>query len=240
MVHYSLLNSFTNTTHSTHLLVTQSMNHKKIEENNCPLCNSNSEEFFQTKKRLYHQCSTCRSIFMDLSQRHSAKDELTRYKEHNNDVTDKRYQNFVSPITTAIFNNFNTIDKGLDFGAGPGPVISKILTDKNFDIKLYDPYFHNNQKLLDNKYDYIVCCEVIEHFYNPFKEFSLLKQLLATNGKLYCMTDIYSKDVNFKSWYYKDDLTHVFIFQKDTILWIKEKFKFTEAIIDGRLITFSV
>ena len=111
-------------------------------------------------------------------------------------------------------------------------------TRANFKIKAYDPIFHKNPKLLDEKYDYIACCEVIEHFYNPKKEFALLKKLLLKGGRLYCMTEIYDQNIDFGSWYYKNDPTHVFIYQRKTIDWINTEFGFSDVNINGRLITF--
>jgi len=37
--------------------------------------------------------------------------------------------------------DFNTNHKGLDFGAGTGPVISKVLKDKGYCIAQYDIFF---------------------------------------------------------------------------------------------------
>ena len=204
----------------------------------CPLCVAPSTIYFQNMNQLFHECSNCKAIFMDESLRLKTEDEKLRYETHNNDVFDERYQNFVSPITKAILKYFSEDHSGLDFGAGTGPVISKILKDNNFSIKAFDPYFHDNPKLLNKKYNYIACCEVIEHFYSPKKEFSLLKNILLKGGRLYCMTEIYDKSVDFSTWYYKNDPTHVFIYQKKTIAWIKNEFDFFRVNIDGRLITF--
>ena len=176
---------------------------------------------------------------MDILLRPTKTEEVARYKTHNNNVEDKGYQNFVSPITSAIFRDFKTNNKGLDFGAGTGPVISKVLKDKAYNIKLYDPFFHNYPKTLEENYDFIACCEVIEHFYHPNKEFKLLYKLLNPNGKLYCMTLIYDKSILFDKWFYKNDSTHVFIYQKETLYWIKKKMRFKEVIIKDRLITFT-
>lgn len=207
---------------------------------NCPLCNNTSDIFYKYKNRLYLQCSNCKGIFVDSNLILSNEDEKLRYESHNNDIEDIRFQKFVSPITTSIVSNFTPNDKGLDFGAGTGPVISKILTDNKFNIQLYDPFFHNFPNLLVEKYNYIACCEVIEHFNNPDKEFRLLKSLLLSKGKLFCMTDIYSKSIDFHTWYYKNDSTHVFIYQKETMYWIKEKYGFLDVKIDGRLVIFSI
>jgi len=86
----------------------------------------------------------------------------------------------------------------------------------------------------------VACCEVIEHFYNPSKEFKLLKELLAPNAKLYCMTDIYNENTDFASWYYKNDATHVFFYHAKTFEWIQKEFGFSGLLIEGRLVTFSV
>ena len=207
--------------------------------NPCPLCAHQAEIFYHENNRLFYKCMECDGIYLDKKLRPDKETEKARYNTHNNDVHDIGYQRFVSPITSAILNNFTFYDKGLDFGAGTGPVISKILKDNNYCIEQYDPYFHNKPILLTKKYNYIACCEVIEHFYNPKKEFHLLKKMLDSNGKLYCMTDIFDESIDFHQWYYKNDPTHVFIYQLKTFEWIKRKFRFTKVNIQGRLITFS-
>lgn len=208
--------------------------------NHCPLCNARGEVFYKHKKRLYFQCAKCWGIYLDENLILDRAGEKSRYQKHNNDVKDAGYQNFVSPITNAVFRDFSENDKGLDFGAGPGPVIAKLLTEKLFNIKLYDPYFHNNEKLIDSRYNYIVCCEVMEHFSNPNHEFSLLKQLMLPKGKLYCLTHIYDESIEFSNWYYKNDPTHIFFYHKKTLEWIKEEYNFYELTIEGKLITFSL
>lgn len=206
---------------------------------NCPLCNTictlDDNDFYQSK---YLLCPECKGIFMIPKFYPTPEDEKSRYEEHNNDVSDPRYQKFVSPITDYILTNFSIDNKGLDFGAGTGPVISKMLADHNYNnIALYDPFFHNYPSLLNDKYDYIFSCEVIEHFHNPAKEFEKLKNMLTPGGHLICMTNIYNNKINFDKWFYKSDITHVFFYQKETFSWIKSKFKFNSLNIDNRLIT---
>ncbi len=206
--------------------------------NYCPLCDSASTVFYQFGKQLYHQCSNCYGIFTDKELRPDKKTEILRYQKHQNDIEDDGYQKFVMPITSTIMRDFIASHKGLDFGAGTGPVISKILKDNDFQIELYDPFFHNYPNLLKDQYNYIACCEVIEHFHNPKKEFKLLKKLLLKNGKLYCMTNIYNESIDFHNWDYISDKTHVFFYHKETIHWIMEKFGFSDVTINGRLIVY--
>jgi SAM-dependent methyltransferase len=209
------------------------MNEKAIET--CPLCNNTGEPFHNEE---FFRCKNCQGIFRPKVFYPSPTAEKHRYEQHNNDVNDERYQQFVSPITTAVLKERASTDIGLDFGAGTGPVISKILKDNDFIIHQYDPFFHKNLDLLKKTYDYIVCCETIEHFHDPKKEFSLLKKLLKPKAVLYCMTHIYNSEILFADWYYRKDPTHVFIYQKETFEWIVDEFDFSQLHIDGRLVRF--
>ncbi len=211
---------------------------ENIKSNSCPLCESEGSDFYNNPANHYFQCKNCSGIFLDESLLPNRKQEKMRYEEHNNDVKDEGYQNFVSPITEAVLEYFTKDDKGLDFGSGTGPVIYKMLTDHQYSIVKYDPFFHPNSERLQDRYNYIVCCEVMEHFYDPKKEFELLFQLLLPGGKLFCMTDLWDESIDFHSWYYKNDLTHVFIYTKETIRWIRKNFNFSEVKFEGRLLTF--
>ncbi len=206
----------------------------------CPLCNSNAAVFDTYNGFTYFDCPNCSGIFAGKKHLPDNKTEIERYSQHQNDVNDVRYQNFVSPIVNAVLKSFTKQNKGLDFGAGTGPVISKMLKDKEYDIVPYDPFFHPNFELLQQKYDYIVSCEVIEHFHQPAKEFHLLKKMLQNKGKLYCMTSIYNKEINFNNWYYKNDPTHVFFYRKETMHYICKQFGFLKVETFKNLIIFSV
>ena len=203
---------------------------------NCPLCSSLSDKFYQDTQT-YYDCPTCHGIFVDSKDLPDMLEEKQRYELHDNDTEDEGYRKFVSPITSSIENDFSISACGLDFGAGTSAIVSKVL--KEYNISNYDPYFHNNPELLKSKYDYVSSCEVIEHFYNPYKEFKLLKSLLKPHAKLYLMTDIYDEKIDFASWYYKNDPTHVFLYSKKTFEWIRDKFGFFSVSVEGRLITFT-
>ncbi|MBN1939676.1 MAG: class I SAM-dependent methyltransferase [Candidatus Aminicenantes bacterium] len=200
----------------------------------CPLCRNSGDRIPDTE---FFLCRECRGFFRDFRRRPGREEERARYEAHQNDVDDPGYQRFVSPIVTAVLRDYGTDHSGLDFGAGPGPVISKLLSDRGFRIVPYDPFFHDRPELLEDTYDYIVCCEVIEHLYSPGEEFLRLKRLLKPGGRLYCMTNLYKQGMDFKSWTYIRDPTHVFIYQAETMDWIKKKYGFSSCDIEDRLIT---
>ncbi len=207
----------------------------------CPLCEGTTDTLYsEIADRKYYKCPLCDGVFMGSDFLPNRTEEIDRYMEHNNDVYDERYRNFVNPIVDAILRDFPKNSKGLDFGAGTGPVISQILREQGYEIVQYDPFFHPYESLFNQEYDYIVACEVIEHFHYPASEFSMLRDSLKANGKLYCKTSVLQPDQNFESWYYKDDPTHVFFYSFKTLERIKKVFDFKKLIVKENLIIFSI
>lgn len=204
----------------------------------CPLCSTSNAPFYQ-KEETYYKCETCDAIYADELDKPNLEAEKERYELHDDDTADEGYRKFVNPITSSIMRDFTSDAKGLDFGAGTSAIISVVLKENAFNIKNYDPYFHRFSELLEAKYDYISSCEVIEHFYKPYKEFKLLKTMLNTNGKIYLMTEPYDETIDFSTWYYKNDPTHVFFYSKKTFAWIVKEFKFSEFTMNKRLIVLN-
>lgn len=205
----------------------------------CPLCNSVSSVFFESHKQIFLQCSCCSLIFLHRNFLLTSTQEFERYQLHENNALDKGYQQFVKPLANYIFSNFLPSHAGLDFGSGKDSSISYLLKQQSYNIVQYDPFFKPYNQLLTYSYDYIICCEVIEHFYNPVKEFTLLYSLLKNNGTILCMTDLYNPSIDFGTWYYKNDPTHVSIFSKKTCEWIAHTYGFTHFEIQNRVILFS-
>ncbi len=201
----------------------------------CPLCGGAAALFFEVSDKTYHRCGRCLGIFLNRAYLVSPEAEKRRYEEHNNDIHDPRYQEFVGPIVMKVQERFTREHRGLDYGAGTGPVAAKLLRDKGYSIELYDPFFWKNPEALSAQYDFIVCCEVIEHFHFPAKEFKRLRSLLKTGGALFCQTELYSEKTDFEKWHYKNDPTHVFFYQENTLNWIKTGFGFSALEIDGRI-----
>ncbi len=206
----------------------------------CLLCGGPPELFLEETQKKYYRCGTCSGIFLDPACRLSEADEYARYLNHENDVEDPAYQKFVGPVVSAIRQSFGPHCEGLDFGAGPGPVIAKLLRDAGYAVELYDPFFWKDRAPLSRKYDFIACCEVLEHLRAPAEEFRLLRSLLKPGGALFCMTELYSGTPDFKTWYYRNDPTHIFFFHPRTLEWVKSAFAFSDLKIEGRLIRFSL
>ena len=202
----------------------------------CTLCDTRALFFCQFREKNYYHCIGCYSILLDPAEYLSPADEKERYDEHNNDVDDPGYRQFVKPLVDKVLQKYGSEAIGLDYGAGPGPVSAVLLRERGLKIELYDPFYWNEQAVFDKKYDFIICCEVIEHFQAPAKEFKLLRSLLKPNGSLYCMTEIYTDGLDFSCWHYKNDPTHVFFYHRQALVWIKNECGFAKLTTDKRLI----
>ncbi|MCH4824316.1 class I SAM-dependent methyltransferase [Gramella lutea] len=205
----------------------------------CSLCNCRTRKFAVINDREFLQCEECKAILLSSEYYLSPREEKSRYSLHNNDVNDPGYKAFVSPIINQVKLDFKPEANGLDFGCGTGPVITSELKKAGFKMELYDPYFQPEKKVLKNQYEFIVCCEVMEHFQDPKKEFKLLRSLLKPHGKLYCKTAILNSSIEFENWHYKNDLTHVFFYKNETLQWIKENLNFSGLKIYKNFIVFS-
>ncbi|AFJ01203.1 methyltransferase-like protein [Methylophaga frappieri] len=205
----------------------------------CRLCHSPVSDFFTVQKRHYEACLHCHAVQLDVASLPTPAAELALYQTHQNEVDDPRYQAFTAPVTTAILERQKSTDIGLDFGAGPGPVVAHQLTRQGYQIIGYDPFFQPDKIALSRQYDFIICCEVMEHFHHPAESFALLRKLLKPGGVLYCMTSLFHEQLDFKQWHYKNDATHAFFYHQQSLHWIRDQIGFRHLENDQKLILFS-
>ena len=206
---------------------------------NCRLCNEKTIDFGKFQDREFVQCVVCQSVQVLPDYYLSVEAEKARYLLHDNDIRDPGYLDFVQPLLQKIKSEQNPQASGLDYGCGTGPIIAAELEKAGFNISLYDPYFKNDTELLRRHYEFIICCEVMEHFQNPNSSFSKLSSLLQPDGKLYCKTALYNSAINFKNWHYKNDSTHVFFYTEKSLKWIAEHLNFSLVTINPEVIIFT-
>jgi 2-polyprenyl-3-methyl-5-hydroxy-6-metoxy-1,4-benzoquinol methylase len=183
---------------------------------------------------VYFDCDRCRALLRDRKCYVTPEEEKRQYLLHNNDVHDPRYQQFVKPVTEYILRHYLPAHRGLDFGCGTGPVISKVVQDQGYAIAQYDPFFAPDEGPLGHTYDYIVLCEVVEHFHHPDREFRRLKALLRPGGCLLIMTLLYEDSIPFVRWQYRMDDTHVFISRRETIEYVCEQYGLAQVVMTRR------
>lgn len=219
----------------------------QLDNSNCPLCSSSevSDYFFEERtKREFLKCSCCDLIFLSRKQILCTDTEQSRYENHNNDKRTKGYEKFLRRLVSGVDSQldkvkFSKASPGLDFGQGPYPMLIEIMREDGYsNLVGYDPFFKPDKELLESKYDYITCCEVVEHMSNPIFEFTTIFKILNPEGVFVVSTGIYDESIDFSKWYYIKDDTHINFFSKKTLSWISERFDVNLKIIEKDLLIF--
>ena len=110
------------------------------------------------------------------------------------------------------------------YGCGPGPALAAMLSERGFTTAAYDPIYAPNTELLQRRYDFITCTEVVEHFHDPAAEFARFDRLLRPGGWLGVMTCFQTDDARFAAWHYRRDPTHVVFYREATFRRIAQRF----------------
>ena len=116
-------------------------------------------------------------------------------------------------------------EKGLDYGAGPGPALSVMFENMGHEMALYDKYFYPSKLVFGKTYDFVVSTETVEHFTNPLDDFENINSLMRPGGLFGVMTSIFYDDIDFSHWYYMLDPTHISFYTPKTLLWISERWE---------------
>jgi 2-polyprenyl-3-methyl-5-hydroxy-6-metoxy-1,4-benzoquinol methylase len=187
----------------------------------CPLCcASDCNDYWQDSRRNFYQCSACALVFVGAAQHLSAEQEKAEYDKHQNLPDDKGYKLFLSRVYQPMLAKIKLGDQGLDFGCGPGPVLSTLFEQAGFPVAIYDPYYFDDKQALSSRYDFITATEVIEHIYQPNEVLPKLWSLLENGGTLGLMTKLVKDQQAFGQWHYKNDLTHVCFYSRNTFTWL--------------------
>ena len=201
-----------------------------LQENNlnqCPLClSAKLDLFFESNRknllRDYLKCEICDLVFVPPEFHLNEEDEKKRYLEHENLPYDPNYRKFLNRLKMQIDPLIKSDSVGLDFGSGPEPTLSLMFQEEGIKVNVFDKFFANDEIVLEENYDFVVCSETVEHFENIRFEFDRLHKLLKPNGVLGIMTSIFYEDIEFSDWYYKLDPTHIAFYSPETLKFIEE------------------
>ena len=189
----------------------------------CRLCQSIETEFVfyqQQFARNFFRCLNCDMHFVEKISLLSLADEEQRYSQHENSKKDPGYVAFLSRLLNPVLEKVSHNDQGLDFGSGPYPMLQEITIERGYQMEIYDPFYAPNTNVLTKKYDFVTSCEVVEHFHIPKDSFGLMVELLKPGAFLGIMTSILYPEVEFSSWHYIRDDTHVCFYTPKTMEWI--------------------
>src|SRR5688572_24795899 len=189
----------------------------------CPLCRSaDVTAFAELRTGRYWRCGVCRLVFLDPPQRPSAEAERAHYGTHENDPDDPGYRAFLARLADPLAARLAPGAEGLDYGAGPGPALPRMMAERGFAVRVYDPFFAPDADALRRTYDFVACSETAEHFHDPAAEFARLDGLLRPGGWLGVMTEMLDDAREFGTWRYVRDPTHVCFYAAETMRWIAD------------------
>lgn len=187
----------------------------------CPLCGGDAiSHYHQDNMRDYVLCGTCQLVFVPPAQHWSEADEKSYYDLHDNHDQDPGYRRFLDRLFTPMNQRLAPNSKGLDFGCGPGPTLSKMFEEAGHTVALFDPYYAPDDAVLSAQYDFITLSEVAEHMAAPGRGLDGLWQSLAPGGWLGIMTKRVRDRQAFQTWHYITEPTHICFFSGATFAWL--------------------
>lgn len=181
----------------------------------------------------YRRCRACAAVLLEREHFFSPADEHAHYRHHENAVDDPRYRRFLSRLAEPILARLSPRSSGLDYGCGPGPALAAMLGEAGHEMRVYDPFFAPDPCVFERTYDFIVCSETAEHFFDPAGEFERLDRLARPGGWLGFMTCFRTDAARFAAWHYRRDPTHVVFYAEATFRHIAGRFGWT-CIFPGK------
>ena len=193
----------------------------------CTVCEQVKPEPFQTvKETRYLRCPECLATLMAPECRLNPADEKSVYSLHDNKPGDPGYRRFLSRLAQPLLKQLPAGSSGLDFGCGPGPALAQMMEEAGMKMSVYDPFFYPDTypgtPVLDQRYDFVTCTEVVEHLHHPAAVFRQIDGLLRPGGYLGVMTCFQTDDERFANWHYRRDPTHVVFYRQATLEWLAD------------------
>jgi SAM-dependent methyltransferase len=201
----------------------------------CPLCKNQSDNIKPVEgplNRDYFHCRGCDLIFVSPDDLLSVQEERERYEKHENDINDPGYVKFLNQAIEPAFFYLKGGMKGLDYGSGPGPALSRLLVERGVDCQDYDPVF--GPPLPEGFFDFVFSTEAFEHFFDPVKELELIGERLTPGGFLVVMSMWHQGTEKFGNWFYARDDTHVLFFSRKTFEYIARRWNYELLWDDGK------
>jgi SAM-dependent methyltransferase len=191
------------------------------EPAHCPLCaGKDIAPYHSDRARDYLACRTCDLVFVPPARHLRKADEKAYYDLHDNRPDDPGYRRFLSRLFDPLNERLAPRSRGLDFGCGPGPTLSKMFEEAGHAMALYDPHYADDASVLADAYDFITLSEVIEHLADPGRDLDRLWACLNDGGWLGIMTKRVRDPEAFKTWHYITDPTHIAFYSEATFAWL--------------------
>jgi hypothetical protein len=179
----------------------------------CKLCEKTQVfKLCENSVRKFYRCDFCELIFVPDEYHLSVVEEKVRYDLHDNSADNKGYVNYLEKVVKVVSGTVNKDKSILDFGSGKNAVLSDLFKKNGFNCTPYDPLYGLQNVALDNAFDILIACEVVEHLRDLRSELFLMKKMVADKSKIIIRTQLCPPSDRFLKWWYIQDLTHINFF----------------------------
>ena len=210
-----------------------------MNSNPCPLCSfPETSAYHSDATRQYLHCPKCELVFAHPDSHLSREEEYQRYQYHENDINDVRYRQFLQKMSEPMLSRIASPSSGFDFGSGPGPLLKLMFEEQGHSMSHYDTFYAPEEDVFNNVYDFITATEVAEHLHKPMNELDRLWACLKPGGYFGIMTSMRIPDLDFTSWHYIKDDTHVVFFAPQTMHWLADRWEAELEIIGNSVTIF--
>jgi SAM-dependent methyltransferase len=191
---------------------------------NCKICNSENLNDIIANNKKYYNCNDCGFIFIDERYLATKEEELAEYELHENTIENKGYvQMFENFMKEGFYPYAKSCKRVLDFGCGPGPVLSELIRRNGYEVEVYDIFY--SPDIPEGLFDFVTSTEVFEHFINPLKEIEFILSLMKKGAYLSIMTQYHPNDSKkFEDWWYNREVTHISFYTEKTFEYIASKY----------------
>jgi SAM-dependent methyltransferase len=163
------------------------------ENVNCPICFLQeilskfkvlkAQDIFHAGQLIRYECPNCDVVFGDLRFLNLSKEEIKQdyldlYSFYNEGDTTKYIYYIFKHCSLPVDKKY------LDYACGKWNTHIQLLQKEGYDIVGYDPFVNNNESIKDQKYDFVLSNNFIEHLTNPYEDIKDMLKMLKKDGKL--------------------------------------------------------
>jgi 2-polyprenyl-6-hydroxyphenyl methylase/3-demethylubiquinone-9 3-methyltransferase len=180
----------------------------------------------------YHRCPACQFIFTTAFDRFTNED-FQRYI-YNEDylLVDPDYQEARPGINAAnLCRLFSATKPGrvLDYGGGDGVLAERLRAEGFPQVVTYDPFVPRYSARPPDRFDCVLCFEVVEHSTDPLRTFADMNNFLADPGLIVFSTLLQPADLDQQGlnwWYAGPRNAHVSLHSRASLEKVLQPFGF--------------
>jgi len=203
----------------------------------CPACASLAASYARgAEGRGYSLCPACGLVCLDPEDRLPPAEERERYLLHDNGPGNEGYAAYLTGFIESAISPFAPAgSRILDYGSGPYPLLSRILSERGFETCAWDPLFSPVPPDPRRRFDLVVAHEVLEHCSRPLDALNDMAARLSPGGSLSVSTLFRPAEPEaFLAWWYRQDSTHVSFFSEACLSGLCARARLEKTWSDGR------